>query len=207
MAMAAGRGVKPENVYFYIPEGGKSYGMLAMGHQNATGTPVERSSNGVKDLKALGLGPDTMVVVLDDVAGSGDSLKIAVEYIAKHGNCQSQVVISPMVSTGVANEVFTGKGAKQGVVHKHANVTYKPRQLSEALEESSFFRSLDPKDQRALRDMVGHLGHDSNALSMAFEYMAPDNNNAFFGDLIAKHFIANKNRRASKSKTWERSQP
>jgi hypothetical protein len=210
MAMAAQRGIKPEDVYFYIPEGGKSYGMLAMGHRNATGTPVDHYINGASDLKARGLGADTMIVVLDDVAGSGDSLHEAVEgkYDGiKTAHYEGKIVVSPMVSTETANEVFSGKAGKGGVVQNNPNVTYKPRQISEALEESSFFKSLAPLEQDALRRLVGDLGYGKNALSMAFEYMAPDNNNALFGDLVAKHFIANKNRKASKSKKWTRADP
>jgi hypothetical protein len=74
LAMAAQRGIKAENVYFLIPRGEKSYGMMAMAHREATGTPVDHYVNGAGDLAGRHLGPDTMVVVLDDVAGSGDSL-------------------------------------------------------------------------------------------------------------------------------------
>lgn len=38
-----------------------------------------------------------------------------------------------------------------------------------------------------------------NGLSMAFPYMAPDNNNAFLADQVAPSFIANNNVNASKN--------
>jgi hypothetical protein len=199
LAMAASRGIQPENVYFYIPKGGKSYGMIAMAHRQATGTAVSRYINGPEDLATSGLGPDTLIVVMDDVAGSGDSLRQAVDGINRTPY-QGHVIVSPMVSTEVAKDLFTNP--VHGVAGSRANLTYEPRQMSRALTESAFFRDLSAADQDKVKALVDKMGFGDNALSLAFPYMAPDNNSTFFGDLIAKHFIVNKNRMASKVGTY-----
>ena len=56
-------------------------------------------------------------------------------------------------------------------------------------------------------DLLKHTGFpgsggadlNGNGLCMAFPYMAPDNNNAFFADQVAPSFIANENDNASKN--------
>jgi hypothetical protein len=195
LAMAASRGVAAENVYFYIPKGGKSYGMIAMAHRQATGTAVSRYINGPEDLADSDLGADSLIVVMDDVAGSGDSLHQAVDAI-NATPYPGHVIVSPMVSTEVARDLFTNPAL--GVAGSRANLTYEPRQMSRALTESAFFQNLSPADQVKVRALVDKMGFGDNALSLAFPYMAPDNNSTFFGDLVAKYFIVNKNRMASK---------
>jgi hypothetical protein len=200
LAQAAQRRVSPENVYFYIPEGGKSYGMIAMAHREVTGTPVDHYINGAAELRARALGPDTVLVMFDDVAGSGFSLRDAVGGVSGTPY-QGQVIVSPMVSTEQAARLFNEPSS--GVTAVNRNVSFQPREITQGLKESAFYRSLGPAEQAKLRDMVGDHGFGGNALSMAFPYMAPDNNNSFFGDLFAKFFIANKNRRAAKSPTYQ----
>jgi hypothetical protein len=195
LAMAASRGVAAENVYFYIPKGGKSYGMIAMAHRQATGTAVSRYINGPDELAEMGLGADSLIVVMDDVAGSGDSLHQAVNAI-NATPFPGHVIVSPMVSTEVAKDLFTNPAL--GVAGSRANLTYAPRQMSRALTESAFFQNLSAPDQARVKALVDKMGFGDNALSLAFPYMAPDNNSTFFGDLVAKYFIVNKNRMASK---------
>ena len=106
----------PENklaqkVYYYIFLPEKSYGMMALAHQEVTGTATDHYIEGPDQLKALvasgELGPDTVLIILDDVAGSGQSLKDAT-VSAKGTKYKGEVVVSPMVSTGAAKDKFLG---------------------------------------------------------------------------------------------------
>ena len=204
LAMAAQRGIKPENVYFLIPRGEKSYGMMAMAHREATGTPVDHYLNGTAEITSRHLGPDTMVVVLDDVAGSGDSLN-SVSVGASSSGYKGQIVISPMVSTARANNLFTDPGT--GITSTRQNTSYLPGRVMSAIQESPYYKGLTSAQQDRLLKLLGKdqfgLGYDDNGLSMAFPYMAPDNNNYMFGDRVAKDFIMNQNRDAAKSGTWK----
>jgi hypothetical protein len=197
------RGISPDHVFFYIPDSGKSYGMLAMAHRQATGTAVDRYINGLSDLKERKLRADTAIVIFDDVAGSGMSLRDATALIAT--SYAGAVFVSPMVSTEMAKSVFDSPAG--GISAIHSNVAFEPRSMSRALNESFFFQSLSPRDQRELHRVIGRKGFGGNALSMAFPYMAPDNNNALFGDLIAKFFMVNHNRSAAKSAEHEIASP
>jgi len=53
-----------------------------------------------------------------------------------------------------------------------------------------------------LDEVIDDSGFGQNALTMALPYMAPDNNNSFFGDVLAKFFIMNEKRTASKAPTY-----
>jgi hypothetical protein len=199
LAQAAQRGILPENVYFYIPAADKSYGMLAMAHREATGTAVEKYLNGPSDLRARALGPDTMLIVLDDVAGSGSSLRDALIYIGNTGY-PGHTIVSPMVATEQATQLFNGPGF--GITSNNPSASFQPREISPGLRESEFYWSLDASQREAFDKIVNYSGYGGNGLSMAFPYMGPDNNNSLFGDLFAKFFIANRNRGAAKSPTY-----
>jgi hypothetical protein len=188
MQLANQHGIRPEDVYFYIPNQTKSYATMAMAHRSATGTPVDRYISGPNDLARRNLGPNTALAVLDDVAGTGDSLaSVASMLNSAH---RGRVYISPMVSTTEAQALLGGA---------HATRSYLPGRIIEPLSESTFFRGLDPRSQDLVKMMIGDWGYGNNGLSVSFPYMAPDNNNHFFGDLVAPFFIINRNARASKS--------
>ncbi|HRC58247.1 MAG TPA: hypothetical protein PKU97_20125 [Kofleriaceae bacterium] len=193
MAQAPGMGVPPERVYFYIPQTGKSYGMLAMAHREATGTPVERYINGPAELKARNLDKDNLLIVFDDVAGSGQSLEDSLIDIRDSGYL-GKAILSPIISTKAASNLFTNTLAG------HPETTFTPGRTAHGLAESFFAKGLTHDNKRDLGKVLHDGGYAQNALSVAFPYMAPDNNNAFFGDLIAEFFITNKNRLASKAK-------
>ena len=208
LGIAAAKGIDPGNIYYYIPKPNKSYGILAMAHREATGTSVDRYINGPSELAKVGPGRDKLVVVLDDVAGSGESLQFATETTAhpkpenaRAAGFEGEIVVVPIRSTEIANERFTGAG---GFTEEDPHLTYSPNEVSKALKESDFFTNLDPRQQLELEKLLKDLGFDDNGLSMAFPYMAPDNNNMFFGDQIAKFFIMNEARDASKApKNWK----
>ncbi|HET9622332.1 MAG TPA: hypothetical protein VFP84_13260 [Kofleriaceae bacterium] len=202
LALAAQRGIAPEHVYFLIPQPEKSYGMMAMAHREATGTPVARYLDTSREIASRKLGADTMVVVLDDVAGSGNSLSSA-SIAASSGGYKGQVVIAPMVSTAKANHLFTNPTT--GLATHRPNTSYLPGRVMNVLERSPYYLALPPDQQQRMLKLLGRggLGFDDNGLSMAFPYMAPDNNNRMFGDHVAREFIMNQNRHAAKTGVWE----
>jgi len=199
MQLAAQHHVQPEDVYYfiYLPE--KSYGMVAMAHRQATGTRVDRYLSGYRELKDRRLGPNTMLVILDDVAGSGDRLGSA---RAEVGRAYSgPVVASPMISTMQAQQLFDGRG---GISHFQPNTVYMPQKLMSGLEASPLMQGLPRAVGRRIRELLGSLGYARNGTSVAFPYMAPDNNNLWFADQLAKEFIVNKSRKGAKADgTWQ----
>jgi len=155
---------------------------------------------------------ESVLVVLDDVAGSGDSLQQATE-AARAAGFKGQIVIAPMVSASDATVLFTGKPGEvgKGIAGADPSVTYMPGKAMPTIKDSPLYQHLDPVQQKRLVQLLDDLGFSldkggdpskGNGLSMVFPYMAPDNNNNMFGDKVAPEFIVNKNRGAAKSGTW-----
>lgn len=202
--LASTQGIPKDKVFYFIPKAEKSYGMVAMAHREATGTPVDHyieGPTGLKDAIAKGKIDDaSMLVILDDVAGSGDSL-VQATGIAKSNGYKGKLAVSPIVSTGKANDVFNGPG---GVTSTNSNVTYVPGRIAPAFKETAYYKSLSPAEQKHLEeDVLRDLGYDQNGLSTAFPYMAPDNNNRFFGGEIAREYVVNRNNHPDAVKTYK----
>jgi hypothetical protein len=188
----------PQKVFFLIPKSNKSYGMIAMAHAEATGTPPGQYLNGPKD--AANIPPDAVIIIFDDVAGSGDSLHQASSALGKsqppHPSAPvvtdfpGRVIIVPMVSTEQAKALFAGPNLQ--------GAEFDPQQMSKALEESDFFKGLDVPTQNKLLAFVRPMGFGGNAVTMAFPYMSPDNNNYLFWKRFARYFIMNRNQKAAK---------
>jgi hypothetical protein len=105
-----------------------------------------------------------------------------------------------MVATAQATRLFNDPAF--GITSHNTQVSFQPREISRGLMESEFYGSLSASQKEVLEKTVDHFGFGGNGLSMAFPYMAPDNNHSLFGDLFAKFFIANRNRRAAKSRSY-----
>ncbi len=187
-AMAAERGIPKENIFFYVPnipgEGNKSYGMMAMAHRAATDTPANKY---VTAVELATLPKNSLVVVLDDVAGTGISLQGVYSTLKKR--CPGHVVIAPVISSEQSTALFKGGDF---------NGTYLPHQQASTLRNSPFFQSLGEADRELLTAAAGSFGFGQNGLSIAFPYMVPDNDNAFFGDRLAHQFIVERAKQASK---------
>ena len=76
-----------------------------------------------------------------------------------------------------------------------------PRSYANALHDSAWYQSLPPAKQARLNDLIQGAGYGGNALSMAFPYMSPDNNNTMFAGTMADQFIVNNNGAAAKNKS------
>ncbi|HZS41092.1 MAG TPA: hypothetical protein VFF06_29890 [Polyangia bacterium] len=200
MTVAAQRGVAPEDVYFFIYKPKKSYGMIAMAHRDVTDTDSDHYINGPEDLRRLvasgKLHDRTMVVVLDDVAGSGASQGEAVDSGGiKTTPYAGHIIASPLLSTERAKNLFVGAN---GLTSRIPRLAFEPRTVTQVFTESAFYKGLSTQQRADLEKVIQGLGYDRNALSMAFPYMSPDNNNAFFVDRMAHFFIFNRNENAVK---------
>ena len=203
--IAAQKGKARGDVYYFIYKDNKSYGMLAMAHREITGTEPSHYINGPKELKALKLADSKMLVILDDVAGSGQSLSSAFTQ-AREAGFNGEIVISPMVSTKQApttvHDGFGTKGSNPDMYGQAADAktTFAPKSYANTLHDSAWFKSLNATQQARLDYLIQDAGYGDNGLCMAFPYMSPDNNNVMFAGTMAEHFIANQNGAAAKNK-------
>ena len=154
---AARAGVPAENVYFYVPSQGKSYGIMALTHREATGTPASRYLNGPNDLVERSLPEGAAIVILDDVAGSGDSLVSAVEFadaaVQRAGRLLSAVIVAPMIATEVASERFRGLVQRRGGAGA-GSVVFQPHAMVNSIAATPLYSGLDGDYRYALKELT-----------------------------------------------------
>ncbi|MBX2802829.1 MAG: hypothetical protein KTR31_34425 [Myxococcales bacterium] len=156
-----------------------------------------------------------MLIILGDIAGSGASMQRAIRgggRPAVAGICspsvdfQGKIVAAPILGTTDAEQRFT---VRDNTLHPSnvqlvdqiddGEVFYRPFRSVPTTESSAFFRSLSEEQRESALDLMGpEHGYGGNALLMAFPYMAPNNNNRFFVDVLARHFVLNRNQGAVK---------
>jgi hypothetical protein len=139
-------------------------------------------------------------VILDDVAGSGSSLTIAMTN-ARNAGFKGEIVISPMVSTEAAPKLLQNGDNFGHVPMDPTTTTFAPESMANALRGSDWYNSLPADKKTRLEDLVQGLNFGSSGLTMAFPYMAPDNNNSFFSGTLAEQFVVNKNADGVKNNT------
>lgn len=183
--IVASNGGSSEGIYYFIPNTNKSYGMITMQYKIANNIPT---SNIFSDIMSVPKGAKK-IVILDDVAGSGDSLKNKFNdlsaHLPKNSSKTPDIIIAPVLTTERA----------ANLIKPLSNNSYKPLYIAgeqaHTFKNSAYYQSLSHNQQQAFIKTMGSLGYDSNGLDVAFPYMSPDNNNAFFSTVVAKFFTLN----------------
>lgn len=190
LARAKELGIQPQSIFYYIDEKKKSYGLINYQYAQTNSVSPEQF---IERLNALPDTPDKkLLVVLDDLASSGDSLVDVYNKIREHLKMREQpgekayLHFAPLVSTTQAKSVF------DEIQNSDSRCTYSPSQTVTSFKDHPFYKQASPALQSRLERAVIHLGHRENGLSLAFPYMAPDNNNGFFARHIAPLFTLNK---------------
>ena len=175
-AYAKERNILPQSIYYLIPNINKSYGVVTMQHLLVNNIPPEQA---VSDISAVPP-KNSMVVILDDVAGSGASLCAVYNEIKHFYN--GPVVISPTISSLTAAN-FLKSSCK--------SAAFIPGKVITPFKQSDYFKNLPTERKKIFDVLMGSLGFGRDGLSIAFPYMAPDNNNQFFAKDIAPRFTLN----------------
>lgn len=163
----------PENVYYFVPNYRKSYGLIAYMYQKINNVPKERFIDW--DAKALMLNKekylenfkkffnkDTTIVILDDASISGESLLSDL-------NTKNYPFIKMMFGTLFATPEARG------------NLSFNSG--SKIISVDSFtLESSDPK--------VAKNSHFNNHSMLLFPYNAPDNNISVLKELVEKFYPA-----------------
>ena len=176
-----------QGAYFLIPAQSKSYGLITNQYRLTNNIPVSQI---VYDIDKIPQDAKK-IIVLDDIAGSGDSL-VGV-YSCLRSNYRKDVVIAPVVSTKTAQKLFNR--ISDGICK------YVPGEIVESFDETNYYKSLTKGEQVLFGQFMGCTGYGGEGLCVAFPHMAPDNNNSFFASFIAKKFTHNGN--GVKNSNWE----
>lgn len=170
------KGMIDEDTYYYIPDNTKSYSIIAMMYKLANQIPNDRFIFYNRKIPKNA----RRIIILDDLAGSGNSLKNASNNIRE--NFTGNITIAPVISTYFAAERLS---------HKLTNATFCPYRIKNTIKESNYYKALNKDQQEKLIRKLGDLGYDFNGLSVVFPYMGPDNNNRFFAREIARNYTLN----------------
>jgi hypoxanthine phosphoribosyltransferase len=171
---AKSKGISADNIYYLVPHAEKSYGMVTMIHQMVNNVPSGQIVTSASEIPPQALAK-SMVVLLDDVAGSGNSLSAAVNslkgsssygYSSYATAYNGPVLVAPMVSYETADQLFATK----------TGITYQPAKKVKSILNSPAFKNMDPIEKSKAYTAIGSTGYASTGGVLAFPYMAPDNN-------------------------------
>ncbi|WP_303673206.1 phosphoribosyltransferase-like protein [Vampirovibrio chlorellavorus] len=183
-ARAQRLGLQPHNIIYYIDEKKKSYGLVNYHYAQVNGVAPEQLVDGLPALSKHSA--QTLLTIVDDLASSGDSLVDVYNKLREALGPEIPLHFAPLVSTSKAVQVF------QEIQRNDSRCTYRPAQIVPLFEDQAFYQQASPALQAKFKKAILHLGHGGNGLSLAFPYMAPDNNNGFFARYIAPLFTLNR---------------
>ena len=130
------------------------------------------------------------IVVLDDFAGSGDSLSnnyyaIVQQLERVKKNKVTDIFLAPIMATPGAykrlNNISLGT----------YRCTCIPAEIVKGLSELDYFASLSPEQRAVFKEILEGGGYEGGSVNIAFPYMAPDNNSSFFSNNVASLFTLN----------------
>ena len=194
MAQAKAKGINQENVYYVVPIetiygsgvgtpiANQSYGLVTMQYRMVNGIPAEKIITMDKLNK---LPENSMVVVLDDLCATGESLNNKYREIRKIFK-NGEIVIAPLV-TSKSNNIFYR--SENNPIHTDENkkLIFLPAKEISDFRESEYFQSL-PKDvQEKFKNIMFGGGYKDGGLLIIWEHMVPNNN---LGIINAKNGIA-----------------
>ncbi len=172
--------IPANRIFYYIPTKGKSFGLVSGNHLMVNEVPFTQLIQNPASIKNPA---ESILVILDDVAGTGFSLYTTKNLIRQSG-FSGKVIIAPMVSTSEAKTRLEGG--------EDPNMAYLAAYPVETFKSHPSFQALSPALKKIMQRAVGSLGFKENGLSVAFPHMAPDNNNGFFAMHIAPYFTLNR---------------
>lgn len=216
MDLANQKQIAPDKIYYYIPEtispkgirDYKSHGIATMLYTRACGV---RASQVITEKSQIAALPqNSMLVVLDDLAGSGGSLKKLYADIKKvrfkpgapgrliqstsaQNPYKGTVVVAPLVSTKQASDLFAEIKRQLG---QHQAAERDKLEFIYGVQVPSFIKLPDyiqlPQTSKIdLDSVMGSKGYGGQALNVVFSHMSPNNNNQFFADNIAGYYTLN----------------
>lgn len=170
-----------KGIYYVIPESPKSYSLVSMQYQLTNDIPSSKILSKYQAIHELPKDAQKLII-LDDVAASGESLIYNVEQLdgCKLKDQLKEIIALPIISTEKAAAKFNEKAV--------ANMSGRD---IESFMGSSWYKSLSEDDQAILEKIMYGSGYNQSGCCITFPYMAPDNNITFFASEFAKMFTLN----------------
>lgn len=180
-------GIKPEDVYYYVPKPHKSYSLIAMQYQRVNNIPVDHFIVGeIGSLTNIEKIPKNCkkIVIVDDIAASGSSLidlnKDIKIYNRYKPNNPLNVLMAPLLCSQEAEKIFA-----------EYKVPYVCQKKISPFNHSQYYGQTTFDNADKFKASIGNSGLTSAHYNIAFPYMAPDNNSKTFALFLAKYFTFN----------------
>lgn len=171
------KGMTGEDVYYFVPNSLKSYGIISMMYKTANNIPLSKIL-----LDTVPPANTKRLILLDDFAGSGKSLYDQINHLKNFLKYKGNITLAPVISTDFA---------MTHSLDAWNNITFCPYKIKKKLKEGDYFKMLSPEDKEKLIIAMKRLGFNENGFSIVFPYTSPDNNNLFFATNIAPRFTLN----------------
>ena len=206
-------GIAPEDVYYFVPAGSKSYGLVTYQHMIANGISPKQIITSPEQIPKGG--KEKMIVVLDDVVGSGDTLGgIYNDLRAKFVfDFKGEIVIAPTITTEVGrvyfNDMISGakKVPKGGSEPKPVNdilhdgdpkLHFLFGEKTVSFRETEYFKSLSEPEKVLVEKLLQDKGYSEGDTLISLWYMTPNNNNAFASKFLSDFLLNGKGSRIHK---------
>ena len=163
-----------DDVVYVIPTAGKSFDVLAYQYAQVNGIPSSQivHYNGSAPMDLSG----KVVVVLDDIVGSADTM-LGQEFKYAQQNA-SNVIIAPFTSLKSGANRITGTISSANRVGKDAFIP------ATIVDYEQKMAALSSSDRKLLEKVLGSIGWSQGGASTAMPYMLPDNNTQASGVLL-----------------------
>lgn len=164
------RGFTEDQVYYIISKPQKSFEAITMIYQVANPVTPDHVITSPRELPDPGR---SLVVVLDDFAGSGASSLDAYEKLINAG--VGRIVIAPLVATRKAKNNF--RLIKYSVNKPFTEkCTFLPGEIIDSFRETPYYGNLKYSHKKLIDKAAGNYGFANSGTGLIFPYMAPDNN-------------------------------
>lgn len=175
-----------DDVVYIYPEARKSFDLVCLQYAKVNGIDPNKITfyNGTSKNPELN---GKVIVLLDDVVGSGESMlssRFHYDQFLSNQSDDTNILFSPITCANNGKGKITGKIESYSRIGKDFLV-YNSSQTS---SYSDFISLLTPEEKRILEKVIGHKGYSSagndySALATGFHYMIPDNNSDLGGYL------------------------
>lgn len=189
--LAGEQGVALDDVCFLCPDRRKSFGMYGMIFRQANPEfPLAAfvTRGGLSRWLDERTDRPKRVVILDDIAGSGESMKrVVVPTLCLSQKCERRdIVLSPLIASE-----FAVKELRRAPVSRECLV--RPASIEPRVVDGRLATSLPLEGKLAVRASLGAVGFSESGAMIALPYMSPDNNVELFARGFAPYFTLSEN--------------
>ncbi|MBY0405461.1 MAG: hypothetical protein K2X66_16285, partial [Cyanobacteria bacterium] len=205
---ATSHGIHAENIVFINPNNQKSYCLINHMYQVINHVSpsqfiaLEHGQPAWMKLRKNTENAPHLLVVLDDLAGTGASLNGVLHEI-DGAVCQenTHLYLAPIISTDAAFESYFSLKAKQKT-QSRLELKYRPHRIIQPFHLTDYFNQLTLTEKSLFNAILQKRGHYQANTSVVFPWMGSDTNNDFWGRFFVSPHTLNGNGNKRPAHNW-----